>query len=307
MGYYSARVNSVLKLGRRTPAVPKKVRKLAEFLRGTVPPPPVSTDWAKAVRSWPMMLNDQLGCCVISCIGHQIGTFTANESGSEVLVSDTDVLQQYERVGGYRPNQPWTDQGEVITEALDDWIAHGIAGDRLAGYVSVDPRSTTAVQFGAWAFGGLHLGIALPAAWQGLFERGQPWDIGPNLRGQWSPGSWGGHAVPVVMYDAVGVTVVTWGGLQRITWAGFHQYVDEAYACASWDWCVDATTPAGIAKADLLEYWQSIGGGPLPVPPGPPVPPVPPVPIAGVISFDLDKRTYSIPAGWVPATNTARK
>ena len=37
-------------------------------------------------------------------------------------------------------------------------------------------------------------------------------------RGQ--PGSWGGHAVPVVAYDVRGITWVTWGALQPMVVLG---------------------------------------------------------------------------------------
>ena len=40
----------------------------------------------------------------------------------------------------------------------------------------------------------------------------------------------GGHAVPIVGYNALGPIVVTWGALQQVTWAWWDRYASEAYA-----------------------------------------------------------------------------
>jgi len=42
--------------------------------------------------------------------------------------------------------------------------------------------------------------------------------------------------VPVVAYDANGLTVVTWGALKQMTWGFWQAYCDEAYALLSPDW-----------------------------------------------------------------------
>jgi hypothetical protein len=53
--------------------------------------------------------------------------------------------------------------------------------------------------------------------------------------GDGEPGSWGGHAVPVVAFDRKGLWVVTWGELLHMTWAFWNVYVDEAYAIVAQD------------------------------------------------------------------------
>ena len=54
--------------------------------------------------------------------------------------------------------------------------------------------------------------------------------------GDGKPGSWGGHAIPVVAYDSRGLIVVTWGALQGMTWSFWEAYCDEAYAILSPDY-----------------------------------------------------------------------
>jgi hypothetical protein len=188
------------------------------------------------------------------------------------------------------------------------WVSKSFSGDRLAGYASVPATDANLCRVGAWVFGGLDLGINLPAAWQNATGPGKVWGVGPNQSGQWSPGSWGGHSVPVVAYDAEGLTVVTWGAEQRMTWAALSRYADEAWVCASWDWCVSGTTPAGIDKDAFVSAFGDLGGGPLgpdPTPPGPPPPPSPPPPppgpVAGEIMIDLTQHRVSLPPGWSAA------
>ncbi|MGB6874974.1 MAG: hypothetical protein WBD87_02970, partial [Candidatus Acidiferrales bacterium] len=73
-----------------------------------------------------------------------------------------------------------------------------------------------------------------------------------RLRGQSAPGSWGGHAVPVLAYDSDGLTCITWGAKKRMTWAFFAQYCDEAYAPLSHDWfSAQGIDPSGIDFAAL--------------------------------------------------------
>jgi hypothetical protein len=58
--------------------------------------------------------------------------------------------------------------------------------------------------------------------------------------GHAAPGSWGGHAVAVAGFDAEGLTVVTWGRLQRMDWAFWAKYADEAFCILdTMDWLGD--------------------------------------------------------------------
>jgi len=83
----------------------------------------------------------------------------------------------------------------------------------------------------------------------------QPWSVPPGgATGDGKPGSWGGHAVPVVAYDARGLTVVTWGALQTMTWTFWEAYCEEAYAIISNDYLTaQKETPAGFNLAQLQE------------------------------------------------------
>ena len=82
-----------------------------------------------------------------------------------------------------------------------------------------------------------------------------------GLSGPAAPGSWGGHAVPVVDYNRYGLTVVTWGELTRMSWAFWHNYCDEAWAIISTDFLDPKTgkSPPGFDLATLNEALQQLG------------------------------------------------
>ena len=56
--------------------------------------------------------------------------------------------------------------------------------------------------------------------------------------------------MPVIAYDASGLTCITWGALKQMTWAFWDAYCDEAYACLSKDWAA-AKAPSGFDWAAL--------------------------------------------------------
>jgi hypothetical protein len=106
-------------------------------------------------------------------------------------------------------------------------------------------------------FGGVYIGLALPAACESL----DVWEL-PRIgrrRHIWQPGSWGGHAVFCVAYDSEHVTCVTWGALKKMSWEFFATYCEEAYAVLSKDWlAVNSKSPGGIDLATLEADLQSV-------------------------------------------------
>ncbi len=58
--------------------------------------------------------------------------------------------------------------------------------------------------------------------------------------------------MPVVTYDSRGVTLVTWGALQMMTWSFWEAYCDESYAILSSDYLTGKkTTPQGFSMQQL--------------------------------------------------------
>lgn len=212
---------------------------------------PTVFDNTNGIDNWGMMLNDRLGDCTIAGPGHMIQAWTA-AAGKEVTVPDSVILGCYESFDGYVDGNPSTDQGGDIMTVTDNWQNSGIGGHKITGHGEVN-MTQMRWQQALYVFGALNTGVWLPNSAQD--QVGGTWDIvGDGVTGDSAKGSWGGHCVAIVGYDLEGVTCVTWGELQRITWRFVMWYFDEAIACVSDDW-----KKSPIALGDISYALQQIG------------------------------------------------
>lgn len=244
------------KLGKAAPRHDSRNLMLGKYLTTEFPNPPAAVDYAQKVRQpWGMMLNDRLGNCTCAAAGHMILQWTAN-AGVAVVPPDDSILSAYEGITGYNPANPDSDQGAVELDVLNYWRQTGIAGHKIGAFAAIHPWNRAEVRAAVWLFGGLYIGVALPASAQGA----SVWDVPPyGCTGAGTPGSWGGHAVEVVAYDADGLTVITWGAPMKVTWQFWDAYVDEAYAILSNDFLVGGiATPAGFDLAALTNDLQAV-------------------------------------------------
>jgi hypothetical protein len=75
------------------------------------------------------------------------------------------------------------------------------AGHKIGAHAALEPSNHTSVMDAVYIFEGCYIGLQLPISEQAQVQTHQPWSVppgGPTSDGQ--PGSWGGHAVPVVAY-----------------------------------------------------------------------------------------------------------
>jgi hypothetical protein len=213
----------------------------------TLPPPPATLDMSGKVGTLGMMLNDSIGDCTIAAVGHGIQVWTGNAvNGTPVVVPDATILSVYETLSGYDPSAPSSDVGCVFVNVLAYWESNGIGGHKIEHFAALDVLNQSQVKEAFWLFGGGYLGIALPVSAQTQTV----WDVpAGGVTGDGAPGSWGGHAVAVVGYNATGPLVITWGSIKQMTWAFFTTYVDEAYALLSKDW--STANPLGFDDSVL--------------------------------------------------------
>jgi hypothetical protein len=231
----------IRRLGKLAARHDPRTLRLVNYLTPQLAAPPEKADWTADVKAWPMMKNDELGDCTCAAAGHLIQAWTAN-AGAMFVPSDYDIVAAYAQVGGYDPDDPSTDGGAVELDVLKYWQTVGIASHKIGAFATVNPLHVRAVMQGVALLEGLYIGLSLPTSAQSQTDAGQPWD---DVAG--APGGWGGHAVPIVGYDSGGLTCVTWGALQRMTWAFWTRYCDEAYALVSTDMLTGAgTSPAGF-------------------------------------------------------------
>ncbi len=230
-----------IKLGKAPARHDPRTLQLAKYIpTGSIPAPPALDDWSKKVRNWPMMLNDSLGDCTCACAGHMIEQWTTYAS-TQVIPPDNSILQAYEAVSGYNPADPNTDRGAVILDVLNYWRQTGVAGHQIQAFASLEPKNHGEVKDAVALFGNCYLGVQLPLSAQNQAV----WAVPPGgAKGQGEPGSWGGHAIPIVQYDTRGLTVITWGATKRMSWGFLDAYCDEAYAVLSSDWINNVTNLA---------------------------------------------------------------
>jgi hypothetical protein len=249
-----------LKLGKQTARHDPRTLLLASYVTPALPAPPASLDLTTKVgASWGMMDNDQIGDCTIAAAGHLLMEWTANAGKKLFTPTNRQIISAYSAVTGYNPETGANDNGAVEIDVLNYWRQSGISGHKIGAYAALEPSNHSSVMDAVYIFEGCYIGLQLPISAQGQVQNHQPWSVPPGgLTGNGKPGSWGGHAVPVVAYDARGLTVVTWGALQVMTWPFWDAYCDEGYAIISSDYLTrKKLTPQGFnlqqLQADLAD------------------------------------------------------
>lgn len=249
----------VRKLGKLEPKHDPRTLKLARYLLSPLPAPPAEVSWVTKVPGWGMMLNDQIGDCTCAAAGHMVQqwSFFANPPGT--IPTDQQILAAYERVSGYNPADPSTDNGAVMLDVLKYWRNVGVGGHRIVAFVQVDHTNDVEVRQAIQIFGNIYVGLALPVSAQ---EQGA-WTVGkggPAAGGDNAPGSWGGHAVPVMAASPHSLTCITWGERLKMSHNFFTDYCDEAYAAVSQDWIAarGGKSPSGLNLRQLLADLQQI-------------------------------------------------
>lgn len=267
--------------GRKRPKTFARRAMLAAFLDASaLPTPPASTSYetkaASVLRR--MFLNDQLGDCVCAGRAHRVGLLTSN-AGHPFEYTDAQVLAEYERIGGYIPGKPETDQGCDMSQAADDGVTHGYAdGKHDLAWIDIDATNKLEVMRSVFLFEHGDLGMELPDAWVNPFpSAGTVWDVAGE------PNPENGHCVQIIDYTPRGVIVSTWGLEVLVTWEALAKYgarsaYGEIIVHLSPDEIEAASgrAPNAFDWQALVGYFNGMGGhAPLPLPPPPPPEPTP--------------------------------
>lgn len=239
-------------LGKLAPKRDRRTLKLSHYVHKVDIPVEPRADWRArgVISSWPMFLNDKIGCCTIASGAHMIEAWSASARGLEADITEADVLAAYEEACGYDPADPTSDQGGVEIDVLNYWRKVGIGGHKIGAYASINPDDPDMIRRAIALFGGVYTGFALP-----LSAQDQPVWKSPvrGTRGHGAPGSWGGHAVPIQAYDPHLLTCITWGGEKAMSWQFLADYCDEVYAIISPDFLRGSRmAPNGFDVAKLV-------------------------------------------------------
>ncbi len=248
-----------LKLGKQPPKEGVKKLHLANYLAADIPDPAPSNNWFGSVTDWGMMGNDQLGDCTCAAFYHGVQVASLNNSNIGIVTApDGTVIDLYSKACGYVPGNSATDQGGVITDVLGYMGTNGLWTPQtpyeLFAWADVDFTNQTHVKLAIQFLGVLDIGIVLPISAQS--QVGSEWDVvgNPTTDANSQPGSWGGHSVVVCAYDANGLTCITWGKLQKMTWNFWNTYVDEAHALLFRAW--SQRTASGTPQVQIAQ-WQA--------------------------------------------------
>ena len=221
-----------LKLGKQ-PAAPRPTDfKFSQFAAGIqLPSVPSRFGHGTAYSDWKMLGNDQYGDCVWAGAAHEHMLLNKVIHQTDVSFDNTSVLGDYSAATGFEPNDPNTDNGTDVHQALDYRRKVGIADTKgtrhkIGAYVSLDPKNWENLEQAAYIFGAVGIGFDFPASAMDQFNAGEPWDYVPGSKLD------GGHYVPVVgsLHAADQASAITWGKRQVFTSSFYEQYNDEAWA-----------------------------------------------------------------------------
>jgi hypothetical protein len=231
-------------LGKLPPKYDARTLRLARYIeKRKVPKVPLAHNLSrKTLRVFPelgKMRNDALGCCTIAGLAHAEQTWSTY-GGHPRRSTDEEIVAAYDRING------GIDQGAAMLDALNMARHDGIGGNTIYAYVSVEPLNHDQVRTAHYLFGGLYAGAMLPVAAQTQ----DVWDVGEGPA--FAPGGWGGHAFSIIDTGAKTLTIVTWGQLQKVTWAWLDRYVDELFCILEEDFIGDdKRSPQGFSLAKL--------------------------------------------------------
>lgn len=236
----------LMKLGKGPAVFDTRRLQVKDFLeRATAP---ISLSWYGSMVSFGAMLNDTLGNCTCAAPGHGIQIATLNTPDGLVTPPDAAILDLYEKSCGYNPSDPSTDQGGIIPNVLNYIRQNMLAGHKLWAYADPNVGDIEHIKESIVEFGMVDIGLQLPISAQS--QVGTLWDVTSGSDAE--PGSWGGHSVIVCAYDANGLTCITWGALQRMSWAFWLKYCDEAHALLLRAWMerFGAASKINLAKME---------------------------------------------------------
>jgi hypothetical protein len=198
------------------------------------------------------MGNDHAGDCVVAAMGHVIEMWMSLASGQQQIITDAGIIQAYSDITGYDPATGSSDSGMQIPDGLGYWFSHGVSGHRLTRYVRIFPQLTRDIKLSIACFGACIVAMNVNAQILDAFRNGSDWIDSYGSADD-------GHCVPLIAYDSTYLECVTWGRVQRMNWAFFGNYVDEAYVPLGPEWFrADGVSPSGYTAGGLSTLLTNI-------------------------------------------------
>ncbi|WP_051193877.1 hypothetical protein [Nocardia jiangxiensis] len=226
--------------------------KLGSYLKtSALPKIPGSFGHEQLIADWGMLGNDEVGDCVIAGSDHEAMLWNAAAGNPIPEFTTETALADYSAITGFNPADPTSDQGTDMATAAEYRKNTGMidaAGNRhkIAAYLELEPGNLNELAAATYLFGAVGIGITVTDIAQEQFAAGKPWSF--RLGGD----VMGGHYVPVVARRNGYFVVVTWGKLQKMTWAFYVQQSMRAIAYVSDEYLHNGESPEHFDKAALL-------------------------------------------------------
>jgi hypothetical protein len=216
--------NLNLRFGKKPPKKDYRTFMFQNYLKDSVPTPPISLDILKRVYTnidpddptvlFPIDKNDEIGDCTIAGMAHADTVWSALVGNKSIYPVDLVVRIYFHLTGG-------DDTGLAMFDVLEYFRKNVVAGEKILAYVSLNPHNHIHVKQAIMLFGGVFLGFQVQEKCLDEFRNKTPWKPGKLINA--------GHAVFATGYDTTGVNMLTWGNTQWGTWNWWDLCVDEAY------------------------------------------------------------------------------
>ena len=246
-----------MKLGKHPATYSRRDLRLSKYLTADkLPVIPAEFGHEAIVTDWRMLGNDAVGDCVWAGACHEHMLWTALGSTQSVF-DDAGALRAYSAVTGFNPDDPLTDSGTPVRDAMKYRANVGVLDvsgrpHRIAAYATIEPGDMDRLKAAAYLFSAVGVGILFPESAMDQFENGQPWDVVSNEQ----PDS--GHYIPVVGFRGGNFLCVTWGKLQQITSAFLKKYCDEVWSVFTHEYIRNGTSSEGFDLSALLDDQKAV-------------------------------------------------
>jgi hypothetical protein len=240
------------KLGARPAVFPAGLRDLTHYVAGDLPKAPASVP-VPSVAEWGMDGNDSYGDCGVAGCNHLLMAAAADTRETESFPTADQVVSYYLTYTGGQ------DSGVVLSDFLAYVRKTGFYGHTVSAYAPVQVHDVPTLTTALWLYDAVYTGITVTQGMMDAFQAGQPWDL---TAAQGEP--IGGHCVPGVGYSDEGLTVITWGEPQLITWPAWHAVSTEAWAVIPGE--LASGDGHGVSLSDLTADLDKLD---VPAPPAP--------------------------------------
>lgn len=233
-----------------------RVPMLLSLVQGiSLPDPPDEQNWYSSIAAWPMDNNDMEADCTSAAAAHAIQQWTLYGQNMSIIMQADMVMALYQKTKA--PDQ----DGAFLLDVLKFWMNTGVetgyGNHKITAFIGIDAGNLVHTKCAIAWFGNLMVGLSLPISAQ---TEDEVWEVVPGPTS--GVGTWGGHCVLLVGYDAGYLYFVSWGRVMKMSYVFYRTYCDEAYAILTRDFMKPpGNTPAGLPWADLAQRMKALKSG----------------------------------------------